>query len=144
MEVYTVCFRVLGRRHDAEDATQETFLALFRDWKKVCAAVSPRAWILTVARNTAVSFLRSRRSASPLVEILSDAPPVSEPADLERLDQALAALTEEERGLIELRFLQGKSPREMAREHGRTPGSVATALCRALGRLRGLYHGANR
>ena len=144
MDVYTACFRVLGRPHDAEDATQETFLALFRAKDKLAAAASVRAWVLAIARNTAISMLRTRRPATPLVEGVADPAPIREPADRERLHQALAGLSEEERALVQMRFLEGKSPAEMAVASGRNQGSVATALCRALQRLRGLYHGEAR
>ena len=40
MDVYALCYRVLGRPQDAEDATQETFLALFREPEKFAAAVT--------------------------------------------------------------------------------------------------------
>ncbi len=135
MDVYNTCFRVLGRPHDAEDATQETFLALFRTLDKLAAAASPRAWVLTIARNTAVSMLRNRRPA---------APPIREPADRDRLHQALAGLSEEERHLVQMKFLEGRSAAEMSALSGRNRGSVATALCRALERLRSLYHGEAR
>jgi RNA polymerase sigma-70 factor, ECF subfamily len=145
MDVYAACFRVLGRPHDAEDATQETFLALFRVKEKLAAADSVRAWVLTIARNTAVSMLRKRRPAAPLAaETVGDPAPIREPADRERLHQALAGLSEDDRHLVQMKFLEGKNPAEMAAASGRSPGSVATALCRALQRLRGLYHGGSR
>jgi RNA polymerase sigma-70 factor, ECF subfamily len=145
MDVYAACFRVLGRPHDAEDATQETFLALFREKDKLAEAGSVRAWVLAVARNTAVNLLRRRRPAAPLSEVAAaDPAPIREPADRERLHQALAGLSEEERHLVQMKFLEGKSPSEMAAASGRSRGSLATALCRALQRLRGLYHGDAR
>jgi RNA polymerase sigma-70 factor (ECF subfamily) len=144
MDVYGVCFRVLGRPHDAEDATQETFLSLFRSKDKLAAAQSIRAWVLTIARNTAISMLRTRRPAAPLPESAAEPAPIREPGDPERLHQALAALDEDDRHLVQMRFLEGKTPTEMAAASGRNPASVATALCRALRRLRGLYHGDSR
>jgi RNA polymerase sigma factor (sigma-70 family) len=143
MDVYAACFRVLGRPHDAEDATQETFLALFREQGKLADAASVRAWVLAIARNTAVSLLRKRRPAAPLVETVADPAPIREPADRERLHHALAGLSEDER-VVQMRFLEGKNPAEMAAASGRSLGGVATALCRALQRLRGLYHGGSR
>jgi RNA polymerase sigma-70 factor (ECF subfamily) len=141
MDVYNVCFRVLGRPQDAEDATQETFLSLLRTREKLAAAQSLRAWVLTIARNTSISMLRARRPAASLPESVADAPPIRSPGDPERLDRALAALSEEDRHLVQMRFLEGRSPAEMALASGRSPGSVATALCRALERLRSVYHG---
>jgi len=144
MDVYAACFRVLGRPQDAEDATQETFLAIFREKDKLPAVGSIRAWVLTIARNTSISMLRVRRPAAPLSENVADAAPIREPADRERLHQALAGLSEEERHLVQMKFLEGRSPAEMSALSGRNPGSLATALCRALQRLRGLYHGGSR
>jgi len=144
MDVYAACFRILGRPQDAEDATQETFLALFRTKEKVAAAASTRAWVLAIARNTAISLLRARRPAAPLMEEVAGAAPIREPADREQLHQALAGLSEDERHLVQMRFLEGKTPAEMAAASGRNPGSVAVALCRALQRLRGLYKGGAR
>ncbi len=144
MDVYSACYRVLGRPQDAEDATQETFLSLFRSREKLAEAQSVRAWVLTVARNTAISMLRARRPALALPESVADAGPIREPGDPERLHQALALLDEDERHLVQMRFLEGKSPAEMAAASGRNLGSVGTALCRALRRLRELYHGGWR
>jgi RNA polymerase sigma factor (sigma-70 family) len=141
MDVYGLCFRVLGHPHDAEDATQETFMALFRERDKIGRAESPRAWILTIARNTAVSLFRARRRANPLEEGLAEAPPIEEPADRGRLDAALAGLAEDDRHLLQMKFLESKSAQEMAAATGRNRGSLATALCRALQRLRSLYQG---
>jgi len=141
MDVYGLCFRVLGHPHDAEDATQETFLALFRDREKIARAESPRAWVLGVARNTAVSLFRARRGAKPIVEGLAPAAPIAEPVDRDRLREALARLSEEDRLLLQMRFLEGKGAAEMAAATGRNAGALATALCRALRRLRGVYQG---
>ena len=143
MDVYGVCFRILGRPYDAEDATQETFLALFRDLEKLERADSRRGWVLAVARNTAVSLGRSRKGTAPLVEGLAPAAPLEEPVDRPRLHQALGALGEEDRRLLELRFLEDMSAQEMAHATGRNRGALATALCRALGRLRQIYHGGS-
>ena len=144
MDVYGVCFRVLGKPQDAEDATQETFLTLFRTRDRLAETQSLRAWILTIARNTAISMLRARRPAAPLPPVLPEAGPIRAPGDPERLHLALAELSEDERHLIQMRFLEGKSPAQMAQACGRHPGSVSTSLCRALQRLRDVYHGGAR
>jgi RNA polymerase sigma-70 factor (ECF subfamily) len=144
MDVYSACYRVLGRPQDAEDATQETFLSLFRSREKLAEAQSIRAWVLTVARNTAVSMLRARRPAAALPESIAAAGPIREPGDPERLQHVLSLLSEDERHLVEMRFLEGRGLAEMAAASGRNPASVATALCRALQRLRDLYHGGWR
>jgi RNA polymerase sigma-70 factor (ECF subfamily) len=142
MDVYAVGLKVLGHPQDAEDAAQETFLALVRGRDRLEAAESERAWVLTVARNTAVSLLRKRRAARAVPEPATAAPPIAEPVDRARLHEALASLPEADREVIVMRFLEGKSAEEMAAATGKTRGALATALCRALARLRGIYGAA--
>ncbi len=144
MDVYAVCHRILGRREDAEDAAQETFLALFRERGKLEGLASEKAWVMTVARNTAISLGRARRRPPTLAEPAAGAAPLDGDADPERLDLALAALTEEERHLLQMRFLEGKGPAEIGEATGKSAGAAATALCRALRRLREIYHGNPR
>ncbi len=59
--VLAVCIGVLGSRHDAEDAAQETFAAL-----AVTLRSAPprelRAWLTRVARNAAIDATRRRRA----------------------------------------------------------------------------------
>jgi RNA polymerase sigma-70 factor (ECF subfamily) len=140
MDVYALCFRILGHPQDAEDATQEAFLALFRHREKLAGTESVKAWVTAVARNTAVSLYRSRRRRGPLAEDVLEAPPLEDPVDRHRLNEAIAGLSEDERRLIEMRFMSRKSADEMAEASGKSRGAVATALCRALRRLRALYH----
>src|SRR5262249_23369281 len=107
MDVYSACYRVLGRPQDAEDATQETFLSLFRSREKLAQAQSVRAWVRTVARNTAVSMLRTRRPTIELPELVAGAGPIREPGDAERLQHALTLLSEDERHLVQMKFMEG-------------------------------------
>ena len=43
----------------AQDITQETFLRLWRQWQEGSDIVSPRAWLLRVARNLAEDYAKS-------------------------------------------------------------------------------------
>ncbi|MHC4606175.1 MAG: RNA polymerase sigma factor [Planctomycetota bacterium] len=144
MDVYAVCLGHLGHPQDAEDATQETFAAVFRDWGKLEDVASVPAWLTTVARNKAVSMLRRRGRTKPLTGDVADAPPIGGPLDRDRFDAALAGLSESDRRLVVLRFVEGKSAKEIAAETGKDAGAARTALCRAVMRLRHLYHGRSR
>ena len=143
--VYSIAVRILVNPQDAEDATQECFLRLLKDPESVSRARSSEAWVSTVAKNTAVSMrrslLRSRRRLERKREQLpgAEAPPLEDPVDRRRLFAALAELSEEDRRLIQMRFLEGRSWEEMAHEIRKNPGAAGTALCRALKRLRQSY-----
>ena len=82
-----VCYRMLGERAAAEDATQETFLRLWTNaarWEPRRGA-SLRAWLTRVAMNICLDRLRRRAREAP-----ADAAPESAD-DAPRADEAMIA-----------------------------------------------------
>ncbi len=59
--VYRVAYRVLGDPHDAEDATQETFLAVYRNIQNFRGEAKFTSWLYRIAYNQAVQILRKRQ-----------------------------------------------------------------------------------
>jgi RNA polymerase sigma-70 factor (ECF subfamily) len=140
--VYAYAFYQLGDHHDAEDATERTFLAAmralpaFRD-----EGASFRAWLFRIAHNTVANAHRSRarRRADPLPEPFDRPAPDADPAGLvARADElrtvlhAIATLAEDRRQVILLRFVDGLSSSEIADVLDRSPGAVRVLLHRAL------------
>lgn len=70
---YQVAYSALRNHHDAEDATQETFLRLLRYRGKLEQARNPRAFIARVAWRVALDRIRRRkRQAEVSLEDTSD------------------------------------------------------------------------
>jgi RNA polymerase sigma-70 factor, ECF subfamily len=61
--VYGVCLRILGNREDAEDATQETFLAALRRAASFRRAAAFSTWLYRIAVNAATDQARRRGRA---------------------------------------------------------------------------------
>jgi RNA polymerase sigma-70 factor (ECF subfamily) len=59
--VFGLCYRLLRRYHDAEDASQEAFLRAYRSLSLYDPARPFDRWLLTIAANCCVSMLRRRR-----------------------------------------------------------------------------------
>ena len=59
-DILRYCFLFLGNRTDAEDATQETFLKVWRNIGRFEArnGCSPKTWIIKIASNTCRDYLR--------------------------------------------------------------------------------------
>ena len=95
--VYRACARVTGNAHDAEDASQESFMALARNAGSIAAP--PPAWLHVAAANRARNVLRSstrrkRREAVAATRTEADAEP--EWQDIEpHVDAALLEIPEE-------------------------------------------------
>ena len=110
--VYTVCHQLVPDVGDAQDLTQETFLAAWRAIDR-CPPGFEKQWLARIASNKAKDYLRSawvRRVNTPGDEVLAleGAPPGTQPEQ-----QVLDALGEEElTGMIpDLRELCGRPPK---------------------------------
>jgi RNA polymerase sigma-70 factor, ECF subfamily len=139
--VYGYCFYLLGDHHDAEDATERTFLAAlaaidaFRD-----RGSTFRAWLFRIAHNQLANTLRSRarHPSDPLEaagELAAAFDPVREAAsadDARRVRQALARLSEDRRQVVVLRFLDGLTTAEIGVVLERSDGAVRVLQHRAL------------
>lgn len=66
--VYKVAYSVLRNHHDAEDATQETFIRVMRHADKVSQMPDQRPWLARVAWRIAVDRIR-QRGTQPMDEV---------------------------------------------------------------------------
>jgi RNA polymerase sigma-70 factor, ECF subfamily len=145
--VFTVILRVVRDAAIAEDLVQETFL---RVWNRVQGfdaekgAIAP--WLLAVARNRAIDYLRSvagrERNALEFEE--TDHPSLFVDMEHEILTSdkarvikgAMEKLNANQRQVIELAYFEGLSQTEMAERMGQPLGTVKTWVRTALKNLR--------
>jgi RNA polymerase sigma-70 factor (ECF subfamily) len=143
-DVYGLCVRLLGHRHDAEDVTQEVFLRVFRSLHGWDRQRPLKPWIMGIAVNRCRTWLAQRARRPDLVDYLQDT--VAGPADddsaelLQEIREALADLRLEYRTVFVLFHEQGQPYEEIAQALNRPVGTIKTWLHRArlevLGRLR--------
>jgi RNA polymerase sigma-70 factor (ECF subfamily) len=70
-QVFGLCLRMLGSRHDAEDVTQEVFLRAFRHLRRWDGSREFRPWLLAIAGNRCRTMLANRvrrPAAAALIE----------------------------------------------------------------------------
>jgi RNA polymerase sigma-70 factor (ECF subfamily) len=146
---YSLIVRIVRDSGVAEDLTQETFL---RVWNHAQAFNSERGtlgpWLLTVARNRAIDYLRSSSGKAALSthEMTETEAPILF-ANLEqelvsadearRIREALTKLSGNYRTVIELAYFEGLSQSEMAEKLGHPLGTIKTWMRAALKNLRG-------
>src|SRR5262249_47272950 len=142
-----------GSRADAEDVVQDASLRAFRAIGTF-AGGNARAWVLTIVRHTAFTWLGKNRPAALVVtddleaveraqhetgavDRESETPETAliAKADAARLEAAIAALPTPFRETLVLRELQGLDYREIAEVTGVPVGTVMSRLARARRRL---------
>ena len=150
-DAYRLAHWLTGNSTDAEDVVQDASLRAFRAIRGY-AGGSARAWLLSIVRNTAYSWLRKNRPTAVVtvddleaVE-LSQANPSNPDADTpettllaqidaEQLRAAIAALPEPFRETLVLRDIEGLDYREIAQATEVPIGTVMSRLARARRRL---------
>jgi len=140
--VLGMAMRQLGDNGRAEDATQETFAAV---WRSARSFRSDRgtgsAWLYAVARHAIIDRARQRRE--PVAEVVPDEPAAeagpADEAELSwltwRVHAALEQLPERERVVLELAYWSGLSQSEIASYLDVPLGTVKTRTRTGLARL---------
>ena len=135
--VFSVCLRILGKRDRALDATQETFLTVFRKAAQFKGDSTAGTWIYRIAVNSCYDLLRKekRRRADALPETYdppdSGAESAIESAGIRpEIQSALARIPADFRAAIVLADIEGMALPEVAQALGAPIGTVKSRLFR--------------
>ena len=143
--VFAVCVRIMGNRTAALDATQETFLTLYRKASQYRATAAVGTWLYRISVNTCYDLLRKerRRPSESMPTYLDPADPRAEDdytsVELRpSVEAALATLTPDFRAVVVLSDLEGMSLPEVAEALEIPVGTVKSRLFRARRQLAGV------
>ena len=148
-KIYALCVRMCGNAEDAEEAAQDTFLALWRgiDRFRQESALSP--WIYRLASNACIDLMRRRRKSEGGVSLDDEAlfldaadPAPQPPQALEQreaqrlLQEGLMSLPAEYRSILLLREVEGLSYSEISETLELELGTVKSRISRGRTLLR--------
>jgi RNA polymerase sigma-70 factor (ECF subfamily) len=60
--IYTITYQITGSEEESKDITQDTFVKVWKNLKKYNGKSSFKTWLISVARNTTIDFLRKKQS----------------------------------------------------------------------------------
>jgi len=147
---FSLAYRIVGDRAAADEVTQEAFISVWRSGARFDATRgSVRSWLLSVVRNRAIDFLRSRAGKAPKLTFDDDAVleqrQAAERTEDEALQRetaaeiqgALGKLPGEQSKVIELAYFGGFSHSEIARILNLPMGTVKGRMRLGLEKIRG-------
>lgn len=140
--VYTLAYRVVNRKHDAEEVTQDVFLKLHQSLGSFKFEASFKTWLYRIAVNTALNHAkkRSRVTMREVEEVFEDPATVTQPdaakaieaGETERqLRKLLDQLNPDQRACIVLREIEGLDYKGISDSLGININTVRSRLKRA-------------
>ena len=135
--VFSVCLRILGDRERALDATQDTFLSVFRKAAQFQGRSALGTWIYRIAVNTCYDHIRraQRRPTQPIPDHVDPSDPSAEAAVESaalrpEIQSALALIPADFRDAVVLSDLEGLTMPEAAEVLGVPIGTVKSRVFR--------------
>jgi RNA polymerase sigma-70 factor, ECF subfamily len=136
--LYTLILTLLPRREDAYDILQETNVVIWQKREEFVRGTNFHAWVSQIARNKVLAHRRKMRRdrlcfddrlIGKLSADVADTPLFGEEW-LKALWRCTERLTNEDRVLLEKRYVEGLQSRYIADQMGRSPAAIAQALYR--------------
>jgi RNA polymerase sigma-70 factor (ECF subfamily) len=139
-QVHALCLNLLGSSADADDAFQETFIAVARALPAFRGEANVKTWVHRIAIRVALKLRARRRPTDELDDGEPGAArdPISDHAEADAMARALTALSFEHRLVLSLFAVEGLTHAEIAETLGIPEGTVWSRLHHAKRKLREL------
>jgi RNA polymerase sigma-70 factor (ECF subfamily) len=151
--VYTLAFRLLGDRNEADDVAQEVFAEVYETIGQFRGEAAFSTWLYRITTTRSLAHLRKKRTRKRFAfvtslfgesnELLHDLPDTNQPDQLltqseetQLLIRAVSQLPDTQRAAFTLHYMDGLSYKEVAAILETTVSAVESLLHRAKRQLR--------
>lgn len=139
---YASAYAVLGNSSDAEELAQETFVQVFQKLARLREPGAFVGWVWRIAHDLALKHIR-KHGRMKVVEDVPESGSAESPLeplvageDQQGLRKALAALPEDQREALLMKYWQDLEYEEMSKRTGVSEEALYQRVCRGLKRLR--------
>lgn len=148
-KIFNFCFYYLGSSEDAEDATMEIFLRIFKNLSYFNPNLDFSSWVFTIAKNYLRDIARRKKVEREYIfshdkdnlEIYSETPEeiIIREAEKENLRKALLILPENYRAVLIFKYYMDLSYDEISKIMGIPRNTVASMIFRGKEELRKIF-----
>lgn len=138
--IYSEIYNLVGRKEDAEDITSEFFLRLWKKADSYRFGKGHRVWLVTIARNMAIDFLRKQKR-----EVLTEEIPEENTGQKDfskevvgeiSIEEAMGKLKPKEHEVLDLKIFGEFTFQEIAKMTETPMGTVTWLYRQAIEKLR--------
>lgn len=139
-QVFTMCYRIIKNREEAEEAAQDVFVKCFKTLLQLKDKEKFPNWLMKIAYSCAIDYVRRKKVIKiDLADVETDLPsdtetPLAYTSDLDRmefLEKAISVLERNEAAVISLYYLEDMPVKEIADITGLSVSNVKVKLFRA-------------
>lgn len=151
IQAYSLAYKILANRDEAEDITQEVFVSLWQNnnYQPHRGALKP--FLMTLVRSRSIDKMRRRgshhrflqrwqRASAPHQNTPPPLDTVSHDEQAQLLQTALSSLSPQEREILEIAYYNGSSQSQIAKQLNIPLGTVKSRSRKALKKLRQHLH----
>lgn len=123
-ELYRVAYRLLGSAAEAEDAMQDLYLKLWQTSSSLDGVRNPKAYCLTLLRNSCLDRLKSKRMSgrSSIDGVEPEQPPedgqIAARQKMQAVLEAVESLPERERTVLKMKIIDDLSYEQIQKRTG--------------------------
>jgi len=137
--VFSICLKLTGDYFAAEDLTQDTFIAAYKNWNSF-DGVNEKTWICRIATNKCIDYKRAaaRKDVAFDEEMIAEIPDREEPLQevinkevIKAFETAINNLEEPYRSVAKKHFIEGKTAKEISKESKIGLKTIQTHIYRA-------------
>jgi RNA polymerase sigma-70 factor, ECF subfamily len=147
---YTLAYRMMGEKQEAEDVVQEAFIKVWRSAGGYrVGRGSVRTWILSIVHNRGIDQIRSHARRGRMQDKVEASAPTSEPSEAfaetwrnsqrDQVREALKTLPQEQLKILELAYFSGYTHVEIAQRLDLPLGTVKGRMRLGLQKVRGFF-----
>lgn len=151
MQAYKIAYSILNQHHDAEDATQNAIIKIYKCLDQFRGTSSFKNWLIKIVRNHAIDIYRSNQRTVKIKDNFKetrnpDCIRTRQPTNLKEMKSDLNGLitnispTYEK--VIKLRYVESLSYEEISSELMCSVGTVKSRISRGRKQIRTLMNGA--
>lgn len=137
--MFSVCLSILKNRDEAQEATQDTFMKMYRAIGDYKSGAKFSSWLYKIAYRTSLDYLRKRKQTTDLEAVNGSAISAVENRQLSMdnkelsslLLEALETLPSDEAALLRMFYLEEMSIKELEEITGMGKSNVKVKLFRA-------------
>ncbi len=145
--VFTLCYRLVGRRSDAEDLMQEVLTKIFLNLKNFEERSKFSSWVYRIAHNHCLNFINRKARQREVIGEYTEEKKRRQNDGLtkdvaESLQAALDQISPDQRGILIMKYVMGLDLKEIGESLELSVGAVKMRLMRARDDFRAVYQKA--